>query len=101
MTKLYYTAPPDEVFNELKEKAIEIWTPMGDEPSYAEGKINQIKDLKNISDNFMYMVAMFDINNQRKLAEKLSGETRRAVRDRIIAGGSPLEYILICKTKKF
>jgi len=94
MTKLYYTAPTDEQFEELKEKAIEIWTPMGDEPSYAQGKINQIKDLQNIRDNFMYMVAMFDNNNQCKLALLLSEDTRKAVRDRMIDGGQPIEYIM-------
>ena len=91
--KLYYTPPSDSQFNELKEKAIEIWSTMGDEPSYAEEKIGRIKDIKNIQDNFMYMVAMFDINNQVKLAEKLSMETRMAVRDRMIDGGNP-EYLI-------
>ena len=91
--KLYYTPPTDEQFNELKEKAIEIWSPMGDEPSYAEEKIGRIKNIQNVQDNFMYMVAMFDQNNQRKLAEKLSPETRKAVRERMIDGGNP-EYLI-------
>jgi len=94
MPKLYYTPPTDEQFKELKEKAIEIWTPMGDEPSYAKEKIDRIKDIKNIQDNFMYMVAMFDINNQRKLAEKLTPETKKAVRERMIDGGNSEEYIV-------
>jgi hypothetical protein len=41
----------------------------------------------------MYIVAMFDCNNQRLLAISLSDDTRKAVRDRMIDGGSPLEYI--------
>jgi len=89
MIRLYYTPPTDEQFNELKEKAIELWSTMGDEPSYSQEKIGRIKDIKNISDNFMYMVAMFDINNQALLAEKLSDETRQAVRERMIDGGNP------------
>ena len=94
MENLYYTPPTDEQFNELKEKAIEIWTPMGDEPSYSQEKIGRIKDIKNIQDNFMFMVAMFDQDNQRKLAEKLKPETRKAVKDRMIAGGNP-EYLIV------
>jgi len=92
MTKLYYTPPTDEQFNELKEKAIEIWSTMGDEPSYSQGKIGRIKDIENVGDNFMYMVAMFDQNNQKKLSEKLENETRGAVAERIKDGGSPDYY---------
>ena len=94
MSKLYYTAPIDEQFNELKEKAIKLWSGMGDEPSYSQEKIGRIKDIKNVQDNFMHMVAMFDINNQRKLAENLSTETRKAVRERIIDGGGLPESIV-------
>ena len=92
MTKLYYTPPTDEQFNELKEKAIEIWSSMGDEPSYSQEKIGRIKDINNVGDNFMFMVAMFDQNNQRKLSDKLENETRVAVAERIKDGGSPDYY---------
>ena len=91
--KLYYSAPTDEQFNELKEKAIIIWNKYDNQFGYVDEKVNRIKDLKNIQDNFMYIVAMFDCNNQRLLAISLSDETRKAVRDRMIDGGSPLEYI--------
>lgn len=93
MPNLYYTPPTDEQFNEVKEKAIELWSTMGDEPSYSEQKIARIKDIENVSDNFMYMVAMFDVGNQGRLAEKLSKETRKAIRERMIDGGNPPEYI--------
>ena len=94
MDGLYYTPPSDEQFNELKEKAIKIWSGMGDEPSYSQEKIGRIKDIGNIEDNFMYMVAMFDIHNQRLLANRLADETREAIRERMIDGGSPAEYIV-------
>lgn len=87
--KLYYTAPSDELFEELKQKAIEIWSGMGDEPSYSKEKVDRIRDIKNVQDNFMYMVAMFDQNNQAKLAGNLSAECRLAVRERMISGGNP------------
>ena len=91
--KLYYTPPTDEQFQELKEKAIEVWETYDNEYGYANGKVNAIKNIQNVSDNFMYMVAMFDIHNQEKLSNKLSNETKKEVRDRMIDGGNSPEYI--------
>ena len=91
--KLYYTAPSDEMFDELKAKAMEVWQGYDNEYGYATEKIDRIKDIGNVKDNFMYMVSMFDQDNQRKLAEKLSPDTRRAVRDRMIDGGNPEDLI--------
>ncbi len=93
MNKLYYTPPTKEQFNELKEKAIGIWNSYDNEFGYVDEKVNSIKDIKNIQDNFMYMVAMFDTVNQRNLADKLSDETRQAVRERIIDGGEAQDLI--------
>ena len=88
----YYEPPSQECFDEVKEEAIGIWSVMGDEPSYSREKIDRIQDLPNIQDNFMYMIAMFDLGNQAKLAQRLSEETRKEVSDRIIDGGTPPEY---------
>ncbi len=93
-TMLYYTSPKEEQFNELKEKAIEIWNTYDNEFGYVDEKVNAIKDIKNVQDNFMYMVAMFDVTNQRKLADKLSGETKLSVRERMIDGGQPQSMII-------
>ena len=87
---LYYQAPTDQQFNELKEKAIEIWNSYDNQFGYVDEKVNAIKDIQNVGDNFMYMVAMFDGNNQAKLAQLLSDETREAVSKRMIAGGQPI-----------
>lgn len=92
MDNLYYQPPTDEQFNELKAKAIEIWQTYDDTYGYATEKVDRIKDIKNVGDNFMYMVAMFDIQNQAKLSRKLSEETRLAVSQRMIAGGNPPEF---------
>ena len=89
MTKLYYQAPTDEVFEEVKEKAIEIWKTYDNTYGYVDEKVDRIKDIKNIRDNMMFIVAMFDINNQGRLAEKLSEEARKEIRDRMIDGGNP------------
>ena len=70
MSQLYYTKPSDECFEEVKQAAIDVWNTYDNEYGYATEKINGIKDIKNVSDNLMYIVAMFDQNNQSKLAEK-------------------------------
>jgi len=94
MTDLYYTAPTDKVFNEVRLKAIEIWRTYDDEYGYASGKVERITDLKNVQDNVMYIIAMFDSCNQHALAGKLSEEARGAIRGRLIAGGTPAELII-------
>jgi len=97
MTQLYYTAPEDKIFNEVREKAMALWPEIDtdhDKYGYATEKINRIKGITNVSDNFMYIVAMFDIDNQSRLAENLSPEARLAVRERMIEGGQPMEYIV-------
>ena len=85
---LYYQAPNDEQFTELKEKAIQIWRTYDNEYGYADEKVNAIQNVQNIRDNFMYMVAMFDENNQAILASMLSEETRKAARERMFAASN-------------
>ena len=94
-TKLYYTAPSDEMFKELKQASIDLCVegyPEDSSPFYAKEKTDRIKNIANVADNFMYMVAMFDIHNQRKLSDKLTPETRKAVCDRMIDSGQPDEF---------
>jgi hypothetical protein len=89
--KLYYTAPPLEQFEELKVAALGIWNSY--EEPYRSEKVSRVEPIQNIQDNFMYLVAMFGINNQRKLAAALSEGTRKAVRDRMIDGGNEPAFI--------
>ena len=93
MENLYYTAPSEAIFIEVKAQAIMLWRSYSDEHGYASDKIKRIDDIENVSDNLMYMVAMFDTSNQNKLADQLSEEARLAIRERLEAGGSPAEYI--------
>jgi len=58
-----------------------------------EEKTSRIKDIGNVQDNFMYMLAMFDQNNQRMVISKLSGETKNEVRARMIDGGNDYYYL--------
>jgi nitrate reductase beta subunit len=103
MTRIYYTPPVDEVFNEVKAKAIELWREIAglEQPGvemtrgdllYLEEKL-RIKDFENVGDNLMTIVAMFDYANQAKLSQKISEASRIAIRTRMIDGGQPGEYI--------
>lgn len=82
----YYTAPPQKVFDEIKTAAIEIWSGYDDTYKYATGKIDRIKDIKNVKDNAWYMVAMFDYDNQRKLLNMVSPETAAMILDAMDTG---------------
>jgi len=92
MKNLYYEAPTDEQFEEVKAKCIEIWNTYDDTYGYATEKIDRIKNMENIKDNVMFMIAMFDMNNMTKLSILLSSETRKAISDRFVVGGNPYEY---------
>lgn len=94
--ELYYTPPTDEQFDEVRQGCIELWRQVdgdNDRYGYASSKINRILGIKNVGDNFMYMVAMFDNGNQARLAQKLSKSTRDAIRARLTDGGQPLYLI--------
>ena len=95
MKNLYYTPPPEISFAEVKSAAMELWKQVdsdNDRYGYATSKIDRIKDIKNVKDNFMYIVAMFDIHNQAKLASKLSAETRQEISLRLLVGGADPRY---------
>jgi hypothetical protein len=74
----YNEAPSDEVFNDIKNKSIEIWNTYDDTYWYATEKIDRIKDIENIRDNVRYIFGMFDIHNQSKLMQ-LVGEDAKAL----------------------
>lgn len=93
-TRLYYTPPDQELFDELKNACIDLWKTFDDTYNYATNKIDQIKSLYNISGNFMDMAAMFDIGNQLTLSQNLSDECNAAIRDRMLEGGADPKYIV-------
>ncbi len=91
---LYYEAPSEEAFEDMKGAALEVWEQYRTSPGgYYEEKAGRIKDIKNVKDNFMYIFAMFDINNQRKCVSLLNPVTIEAVRERMVAGGNDDYYI--------
>lgn len=79
IAKIYYIAPDNMIFKEVKEECIKIWGKFDDTYTYATNKINRIKDLGNIKDNMMSMVAMFDHNNRGILLNNLSEEAKEFI----------------------
>ena len=92
-SKLYYTAPTDEEFAEMKKECIAQWETHDNSHGYVDGKVARIKDIENTQDNFMYMFAMFDIRGQREVVNRLNAETKKAVRERMISGGNDEQII--------
>lgn len=72
MDNIYYVAPSDEIFEEMKRLAIQIWQTYDNTYGYVDEKVGRIKDIGNIKDNFMYIYAMFDYENQWKLRSMAS-----------------------------
>jgi len=75
----YYTPPSDEIFEDIKAKAIQLWQTYDDTYGYASEKINRIKNIQNIQDNAWYIVGMFDQQNQIKLIFSLTPEAAKVV----------------------
>ena len=83
MEQLYYTAPTDTAFEEMKKACIEVWGQYKESPgNYYEEKLSRIQDITNIKDNFVYMFAMFDVGNQRKVVALLSESTKEELKVR-------------------
>lgn len=77
----YYTPMSEKSFQAIKQESIKIWSTYDDTYNYATEKINRIKDLENIQDNAMYIIAMFDMSNISKLLSQLDEETLEELKD--------------------
>lgn len=80
-TKLYYTAPPDSIFEELKTKVIELRIELS--PEYHHEKTKELKQIQNIRDNFMYIFATLDSKNQSTILSRISQKTKEALEQRV------------------
>lgn len=82
--ELYYTAPSDEIFEDIKANALKIWRTYDNTYGYQDEKVGRIRDLKNVKDNYMYMVAMFDSENQAKLFTMVRPETQDRIEKALV-----------------
>lgn len=65
----------DEMFDEIKNVAIEIWKSYSDEHGYVTEKVNRVESIKNHGDNWMTLIGMFDSWNREILTEAVSDKT--------------------------
>jgi len=79
----YFEPLSDKAFSEVKEKAIELWSTYDDEFGYATEKIERVKSIDNVRDNYSVILAMFDPVNQFKHWTTLSEKTMDEIRERI------------------
>lgn len=80
----------DELFNELKEAAFEIWQTYDNSFGYVDEKIAMMQ-FKNVADNYGTFIGMFDIHNQRKLYNKVGSEARALIDNWVGGSLSELE----------
>lgn len=79
----YYDPLSPTAFEEVKKIACEIWQSYDDTYGYASEKISKIKGINNIADNGMYIIAMFDLDNQRKMSNMLTDNTKYEIFQRL------------------
>lgn len=86
MSKLYYTAPSETVFDEIRVACLMIWSKY-QEPTqlgYMREKFERVLKTKNIADNYMFLIAMFDMHNQALFAKQLTSSTLNMLIDALV-----------------
>jgi len=78
MEKLYYIAPSQELFNEMRHLCCGILIGCG-----CQEDAHHLMTFDNISDNFMTMLASLDWYNQNKVKSCASPELLEAIEQRI------------------
>ena len=64
--------PNQEIFNEMKTIATEIWETYNNQFGYVDEKLERINSFGNIQDNAMIFYRMFDYQNQSTFRSKAS-----------------------------
>lgn len=82
----------DQVFDELKTAALDIWGTYDNTYGYADEKINYLNSFGNVSDNFGTIIGMFDVQNQRKLYDAVGDEAKAAI-DKWVGGLERVENL--------
>jgi hypothetical protein len=66
--------PSQEIFNEMKSIATDIWNTYDNQYGYVTEKLDRINSFDNIQDNAMVFYRMFDYINQGKFKASASPE---------------------------
>lgn len=85
---LYYIAPSDEIFWELQLKTISLTITDDISNGLKIELIQDIIDIYNISDGFMALLSKTHETEEKALFKLINRETRKAIDDRLIAGGT-------------
>lgn len=65
-----------QMLEELKRACLQVWESYKDSPwDYYKEKVNYVKSITH-PDDYYILINMFDLDNQRKLWDKLSPEMR-------------------------
>ena len=59
--------PTQEIFEDIKQAAVEVWNNYDDTYGYRTEKLDRINEIKNYADNWYTFIGMFDANNQVKM----------------------------------
>lgn len=66
--------PSQEIYNEMKSLATQIWSTYDNQYGYVTEKLSYINRIDNIQDNAMVFYRMFDNNNQETFRANASNE---------------------------
>jgi hypothetical protein len=75
--------PTQEIFNEMKTIATEIWGTYDNQFGYVDEKLERINSFGNIQDNAMVFYRMFDWQNQSMFRGKASKEVLEYIQDNL------------------
>ena len=73
--------PSQEIFNEMKSIATQIWSTYDNQYGYVTEKLSYINSINNIQDNAMVFYRMFDNNNQETFRANASNEVLEYIKN--------------------
>jgi hypothetical protein len=75
--------PSQEIFDEMKAIATEIWNTYDNKYGYVDEKLGRLSYLTNVEDNAMISYRMFDTQNQTTFFFKASPEVRDYIKNNL------------------
>lgn len=73
--------PSQEIYNEMKSLATQIWETYDNQYGYVTEKLSYINRIDNIQDNAMVFYRMFDNNNQETFRTNASNEVLEYIKN--------------------
>lgn len=86
----------DEGFKLLQCFCMDQWIDVGANShySYKHEKFKKVMCMNNVGDNYLFLIGMFDIHNQRALFEKMKQHNHggRELREKLLEDMAEMEY---------